>query len=119
MGWETHVKLIFFAPMTVCLLVSLVTAFLIMCNMSTPQLRKQSMAIDHDSVCYGYVYFSIYFVVTWMAGMLAYVRLEALQNLPTFYPLFQVSPTRLLPALSREQLFILSSFVSVVLTPGA
>ena len=99
MGWETDVKLIFFAPMTFCLFASLFSAFVVMCNMSTPQLRKQIMAIDHDSVCYGYVYFSFYFVMTWVAGALAYVRLEALQNLPSFYPLFQVSRVRCLSAL--------------------
>ena len=90
MGWETDVKLIFFAPMTLFVLLGLISTFLILCNMSTPQLRKQIMAIDHESMCYGYVYFAPYFAVTWIAGVLAYLRLEALENWPSFYPLFQV-----------------------------
>ncbi|KAF0294679.1 Cadherin EGF LAG seven-pass G-type receptor 3 [Amphibalanus amphitrite] len=71
MGWETDVKLIFLAPMALC-------------------LRKQIMAIDHASMCHGYVFFSPYFAVTWAAGVLAYLRLEALDDWPSFYPLFRV-----------------------------
>ncbi|XP_037076257.1 uncharacterized protein LOC119097315 [Pollicipes pollicipes] len=88
MGWETDVKLIFFSPMMLCLVFIALSVVLIMCNMGTPQLRKENIIVDQESVCIGYNFFSFYFMATWVAGLLAYVRLDA-EGLPSFYPLFQ------------------------------
>jgi len=89
MGWETDVKLIFFGPMMLTLLVTLISVVLVALNMSTPQLRKESIMVDQLTICSGYNYFSLFFIMTWMAGLLAYVRLETADGLPSFYPLFQ------------------------------
>ena len=88
-GWKNHVKWIFFYPVLTLLGMALVISTVTMCNIATPQLRKESIAEDLISLAKGLFGLTFFYCLTWSWAPLAYLDFPALE-LPSFYPGFQI-----------------------------
>ncbi|XP_068212715.1 cadherin EGF LAG seven-pass G-type receptor 1-like [Palaemon carinicauda] len=88
MSWVNEPKYCFFGPQIFFSAVSFIFGCIVICNMSTPALRKDNLIDDYGSFCYGGAFVMIFFAITWTFGLLAYVRFH-FRDLD-FYPIFQV-----------------------------
>jgi hypothetical protein len=111
-GWEAPVKWIFFGPVLVfaavnipklagyrphalyCWLSSfqfcIILMAIIVCNIHTPSMRKESLVEELSSIAKGLFVMVLLFGLTWSWSPLAYIDFPG-QELPDFYPAFQVA----------------------------
>ncbi|KAF2364339.1 GPCR family 2 secretin-like, partial [Trinorchestia longiramus] len=85
--WENNGKAAFFLPQVACVCVAFFFSIVVFFNLSTPALRKENLVEDYGSFCRGAAFVMFYFAVTWVFGLLAYMRFGLTVD---FYPLFQV-----------------------------
>jgi hypothetical protein len=108
-GWENETRNVFFILMLGCVAVSLslyefidcilqcfftllpqfvlFLSFVLMCNMTSPRTRRDSV-IDHlAAMCTNFVITSLVFSLTWLFAYPAFQRFPDLEN-PDFYPIF-------------------------------
>ena len=62
---------------------------IVVCNISTPAMRKESIVEELGSVAKGLLFLVFLFAVAWIFAPLAYIRFPEAE-LPDFYPAFQV-----------------------------
>lgn len=87
-SWNNNAKYVFFAPQMLYVAISLFFGMIVLCNMSTPALRKDNLIDDYGSFCRGASFLMVFFGITWSFGLVAYVRFGFKE--PDFFPIFQV-----------------------------
>lgn len=89
LSWENQVKWNFFIPVLSAAGVSLTVMVVLLCNIATPAMRKQSIVEELSSIFKGLLGMVFLFSLTWAWAPLAYIDYPDL-DLPDFYPSFQV-----------------------------
>ncbi|XP_069940170.1 adhesion G-protein coupled receptor G2-like [Cherax quadricarinatus] len=87
-SWENSPKYVFFGFQMFFVFFSFIHASIVLCNVSTPALRKDNLIDDYGSFCRGAAYVTLFFDLTWVFGLLCYLHLGFTE--PDFYPIFQV-----------------------------
>ena len=62
---------------------------LVMCNIRSPAMRKQTVSDDILALASSFFIFIFLFTLTWSFSPLAYINFPG-QEIPEFYPLFQI-----------------------------
>ena len=88
-GWTAEAKYPFFLPMIGLAGISTIIMAIVICNISSPQLRKKSFIEDQDSLAKGFTAFILLFTLTWSWTPLSYIKYEGMET-PDLYPAFQV-----------------------------
>ena len=68
---------------------ALLAVIIVICNLSTPAIRKSSLLEELGSISSGLIGLVIFYCFTWSFGPLAYIRFPQLE-IPNFFPIFQV-----------------------------
>ncbi len=89
MGWDNAPKWAFFIPVAAFAAGSVVLMVIVVCNMNSPAMRKESIVEELGSIAKGMVLLVLLFALTWSFAPLAYCRFPGTE-LPDFYPAFQV-----------------------------
>ncbi|XP_018024745.1 uncharacterized protein LOC108680438 isoform X2 [Hyalella azteca] len=85
--WENYGKAAFFIPQMAYVVIAFFCGFVVLCNLSTPALRKENLIDDYGSFCRGAAFIMLYFAITWTFGLLAYMRFDLTID---FFPVFQI-----------------------------
>ncbi len=88
-SWDNSPLWTFLGPMAGMAALSVVFMSIVVCNMHTPAMRKESIVQELGSVAKGMLVLVILFAVTWAFAPLAYVHFDGAE-MPDFYPAFQV-----------------------------
>ena len=88
-GWENDVKWVFFIPMIAFGGFSFLVMLVVMCNINTPAMRKESIVEEMGSIAKGLFFLALLFALTWSWSPFAYIRFPY-HEFPDFYPAFQV-----------------------------
>jgi len=88
-GWETGVKWNFFLPLLTGASIGLILMSIVLCNLATPAIRKNSILEEVGSVSLGMTGMTVYYSLTWATAPLAYINFPDV-SIPDFYPCFQV-----------------------------
>lgn len=86
-SWENYGKATLFVPQTVYVALAFFFGFVVLCNLSTPALRKENLIDDFGSFCRGASFVMIYFAITWSLAVPAYMRFDQTTD---FFPMFQI-----------------------------
>jgi len=89
MGWLANPKWYFFVPFLAISGSSLLIIMVVVMNIRTPAMRKESFVEEMSSLAIGIFFFMFLVSLTWGMAPLAYIRFPGLE-LPDFYPAFQV-----------------------------
>ncbi len=63
---------------------------IVVCNLSTPAMRKKSIAEEMGSIARGLLFLVLLFALTWSFAPLAYIKFPG-KEMPDFYPAFQIA----------------------------
>ncbi|CAG0922095.1 unnamed protein product, partial [Notodromas monacha] len=89
-SFDNDMKWVFFGPLLTLASVGFLFCAIVVCNVSTPALRKDHIAEELSSVGQGLAVQTTYFLVTWIAGVCGYFIYDWTVETPGFYALFQV-----------------------------
>ncbi|TRY61634.1 hypothetical protein TCAL_09264 [Tigriopus californicus] len=88
-GWANEVKEAFYIPVAIFGILSVFLITIIVCNINTPAMRKESMVEELGSLAKGLGMFVLLYGLTWSWFPFAYMRFPT-HEFPDFYPAFQV-----------------------------
>ena len=88
-GWDNDPKWAFFGPVVFLAYACLILMVIVVCNMSTPAMRKESIVEELGSIAKGMVLLVLLFTLTWSFAPPAYIHFPG-SEMPDFYPVFQV-----------------------------
>lgn len=88
-GWANEVKEAFYIPVAIFGILSVFLVLVMVCNINTPAMRKESMVEELGSLAKGLGVFVLLYALTWSWFPFAYMRFPT-QEFPDFYPAFQV-----------------------------
>ncbi|CAG0903871.1 unnamed protein product [Cyprideis torosa] len=92
-AFDNEIKWLFFGPLLIFATFGFLLACIVLCNLTTTQMRYEWIISDLNPVCFGLAFVCIYFGLTWSAGIPAYFVFSWTFDIPSFYPLFHSHPT--------------------------